>query len=165
MPQDCVYLVVRKSSGQWQFPQAAHAPGESVRQARGSPGRRRTLRAFAACTLHAKTRHALCQVAERALAQTAAGLDVHFLGNAPAAHLATAKETVFFMRASYLGGSPRPSSSGAFTGAPLPCYCLPAGRRLCMRSRARCTDWAWVTKGELTEYVGKDVHALLAQAL
>ena len=33
-PQDCVYLVVRKPSGQWQFPQAAHSPGETVRQAR-----------------------------------------------------------------------------------------------------------------------------------
>jgi hypothetical protein len=39
------------------------------------------------------------------------------MGNAPAAHLATPKETVFFMRASYLGGSPRPASSGVFTGA------------------------------------------------
>ena len=29
-----MYLVVRKSSGKWEFPQAAHAPGETVRQAR-----------------------------------------------------------------------------------------------------------------------------------
>lgn len=69
------------------------------------------------CCACADARAAL-QVAERALAQTATGLDVHFLGNAPAAHLATAKETVFFMRASYLGGSPRPTTSGVFTGAP-----------------------------------------------
>jgi hypothetical protein len=37
-PQDFLYLVVRKSSGQWQFPQAAHAPGETVRQARCRAG-------------------------------------------------------------------------------------------------------------------------------
>ena len=103
------------------------------------------------------------QVAERALAQTATGLDVHFLGNAPAAHLATPKETVFFMRASYLGGSPRPTSSGVFTGRALAC-----ARRTCSCGLTRAlmlADWAWVTKGELTEYVGKDVQALVQQAL
>jgi hypothetical protein len=31
--------------------------------------------------------------------------------------------------------------------------------------RARHTDWAWVTKGELAEYVGKDMQLLVAQAL
>ena len=116
-PQDSVFLVVRKQSGQWQFPQAVHSPGETVRQARRAllRGCRRTGSSLHAARADVRARS---QVAERALAQTATGLAVHFLGNAPAAHLATPKETTFFMRASYLSGSPRPTTSGAFTGAP-----------------------------------------------
>lgn len=33
-PDEFVFLVVRKADGSWQFPQAAHGAGETIRQAR-----------------------------------------------------------------------------------------------------------------------------------
>lgn len=106
-----MYLLLRHKSGAWGFPQASHAPGETVRQA-----------------------------AQRALEQDAPGLDTYFIGNAPAAHAATAESATFFMCASYLGGK----------------VVLPKGG---------ATDYAWVSKQELGEYVGPELEALLAQAL
>ena len=106
-----MYLLLRQRSGTWGFPQAAHAPGESVRQA-----------------------------AQRALEQAAPGMDTYFVGNGPAAHAATAEGATFFMCASYLGGK----------------VALPKGG---------ATDFAWVSKEELGEYVGPELQALLTKAL
>ncbi len=65
------------------------------------------------------------QVAERALAEAATGLDVYFVGNAPAAHHALPDSTLFFLRASYLGGSLQLPEQSGITGA------SPAGCVLC----------------------------------
>jgi hypothetical protein len=109
---------VRKSNGPWQFPQAAHGAGETVRQVRCSTtaiGKSRglQLRSLAADGLLL----AVGQVAERALSQAAGGLDVYFMGNAPVAHQALPDTTLFFLRASYLGGGLQPAERSGVTGA------------------------------------------------
>jgi hypothetical protein len=111
------------------------------------------------------------QVAERALAEAATGLDVYFVGNAPAAHHALSGSTLFFLRASYLGGSLQLPEQSGITGASPAARWLRAvhavWRKPC-HQLTRCRvlpDWAWVTKAELPQYVGKELQATLEQAL
>ena len=58
----------------------------------------------------------------RALSDSAAGLDVHHTGNAPAAHHVSPGDgtTRFLMRAQFLGGTVQPLASSGITGAPRP---------------------------------------------
>lgn len=112
-------------------------------------------------------------MAERALEEAAPGLDTHFIGNAPAAHAADgAGSTIFFVRASFLGGEVAPAPG--VTGAPAS-PSLPNVSSLSLQSRVGCAvsraaawrpDWAWVTRDEVPEYVsGEEVQAQLAKAL
>jgi hypothetical protein len=103
-------------------------------------------------------------VAERALAQTASGLDTYSVGNAPAAHLALPHSTLFFMRASYLGGSLQLVGRSGVTGAQR-CASPALSDTQPDRGAARLADWAWVTKEELAELVGQAQQAVIAQAV
>jgi hypothetical protein len=111
----------------------------------------------------------LPQVAERALSQAAAGLDVYFVGNAPVAHHALPDATLFFLRASYLGGGMQPSERSGIAGATTlqraPLHLLCAKRDSQNVPLSGLADWAWITKDEVPAFLGQELHAVMSQAL
>ena len=161
MPQDFLYLVVRKSSGQWEFPQAAHAPGETVRQARCLAAPLLAHRRFS-CPLPVLTLLPRCRLRsapsrrrQRAWTCTSWATRLRRTWQRP--------RKPCFSCAPATWAAARGLQAAASSRVRRVCICTLRGALT--EPRSRCADWAWVTKGELTEYVGKDVQALVQQAL
>ena len=147
--EEFVFLVVRKTAtAPWQFPACEHRPGETIREARLSAGSRQR---------HA---HPSSQAGVRALAESAEGVEAHFVGNSPACHHTGANgRTTFFMRACYLGGDLKPHALNGFAGA---CAAPVLSRNALLSADS---DWAWVTKAEVPDFLEPQLHEVMARAL
>lgn len=80
--------------------------------------------------------------------------------------------TRFLMRAQFLRGNVQPLASSGITGAPTACTVrhFPTIFTFILKDFATSrpsqpgADWAWVTKDEVSEFLGPDIQELVSKA-